>query len=84
MVFGGPSGIVVGSVVSVVVDSARRERERLTSGKSLYVASFDEKYLRRVAGNFLRSANNPLCNRLRNLRSPMSGSTAGFCFILVF
>ena len=36
-VFGGPSGIVVGSVVSVVsvvVDSARSERMRATSGKS--------------------------------------------------
>ena len=32
-VSGGPSGIVVGSVVSVVVDSARSERMQATSGK---------------------------------------------------
>ena len=40
---GGPSRIVVGSVVAVVVDSARSARMRATSGKSswmetLYVA----------------------------------------------
>ena len=35
-VIGGPSRIVVGSVVSVVVDSARSARMRATSGKSLF------------------------------------------------
>ena len=52
--FGGPSGIVVGSVVS----KSRRWREERANAR-------DEREVT-VYGNSLRSANNPLCNRLRN------------------
>ena len=54
-VFGGPSGIVVGSVVS----KSRRRREERANAR-------DEREVT-VYGNSLRSANNPLCNRSRNL-----------------
>ena len=47
--FGGPSGIVVGSVVSVVVDSARSARMRATSGKSLFTETL---YVTQIIGYY--------------------------------
>ena len=53
-IFGGPSGIVVGLVVS----KSRRWREERANAR-------DEREVI-VYGNSLRGANNPLCNRFRN------------------
>ena len=53
-IFGGPSEIVVGSVVS----KSRRWREERANARHEREVT--------VYGNSLRSANNPLCNHLRN------------------